>query len=386
MAAGAAIAILGFFVVGAKQFAYSYLHAFMFALSLVLGAWFVVLLHHLFDAMWIVSIRRVVEHIACLAPVMFLLFIPVMLLAKDIYPWMSADPHHDHSLGAKNAYLNPTAWYVRVFVLFGLWTVITWTLRKWSLGQDRDGAAHWTFKARKLSAAGIILFALSLTAAAIDWMKSLEHQWFSTMYGVYYFAGSVWTALATIYVLTAVLKRTGHLRDVVDANTMYDAGKLFFAFTVFYAYINFSQYFLIWNAALPEETFWYVKREQGYWWDIGLVIIFGHFFLPFLLMLRIDAKKSLTLMAPLCAWAWLMHFLDMGFNVLPVHPAYTAGTNLNWVWVSAGCAAFMVGVMATVFLKFFHAHPAYPQRDPRISETMGVYVEPLSEARAHGAK
>ena len=153
------------------------------------------------------------------------------------------------------------------------------------------------------------------------WMKALEYQWFSTMYGVYYFAGSVWVTLATLYVLTLVLQRAGRLSGVVHNRTFHDIGVLFFAFTVFYAYIAFSQYFLIWNAAMPEETFWYVQREKGSWWDIGMLMIFGHFLFPFLLMLRIDTKLNLAVMIPLCIWAWLMHFCDMSFNIMPVlHP------------------------------------------------------------------
>src|SRR6185295_12013556 len=120
------------------------------------------------------------------------------------------------------------------------------------------------------------------------WVKALEHQWFSTMYGVYYFAASIWTTLATVYVITLVLKRTGPLSAVVHRRQFHDLGMLMLTFTVFYAYIHFSQYFLIWNASMPEETFWYVKRERGSWWDIGLLIVFGHFLLPFLALLRID--------------------------------------------------------------------------------------------------
>ena len=140
------------------------------------------------------------------------------------------------------------------------------------------------------------MFAATLTIGAVDWMKGLEHQWFSTMYGVYYFAGSVWVSLITIYVIALLMKNYGPLKDVVQKKTLKDNATLFFAFTVFYAYIHFSQYFLIWNASIPEETFWYVKREQGPWWDVGMLIIFGHFFVPFLTLLRQDVKVNHVIM------------------------------------------------------------------------------------------
>lgn len=192
------------------------------------------------------------------------------------------------------------------------------------------------------------------------------------MYGVYYFASSVWLALATTYVIALVLKRTGPLEHVVGNRQFHDIGVLFLTFTVFYAYITFSQYFLIWNAAIPEETFWYVKRERGSWWGIGMLILFGHFVVPFLLLLRIDFKLNAAVMIPLCVWAWMMHFCDMSFNIMPVlHPE---GFKLNWIDVA--CMAFFAGVLSKVFLKDLNSHPVYPQRDPRIAETMGVYVEP----------
>jgi hypothetical protein len=176
--------------------------------------------------------------------------------------------------------------------------------------------------------------------------------------------------LATVYLITMVLKRNGQFRGVVGETQFYFLGSLYFAFTVFYAYVTFAQYFIIWNANLPEETFWYVQREAGSWWQIGQIIIFGHFFLPFLALLRIDVKLKFWFMVPQVIWAWLMHFCDMSFNIMPVlHPE-----NFIPHWITLCCMAFMGGVLAMVFLKFFNAHPHYPIRDPRLAESLGKYV------------
>ena len=362
------------------QFYYSYLTGFMFFLSLTLGSLFLVLLHHLFDAYWLVPVRRFLEHIACLAPTMGLLFLPILVFSSKIYPWMSIDPNTDHALHVKVALFNKPAFCITSILLFVIWWWLSKSLRKHSLAQDETGAASHTHALRKLAAPGVIIFAFTLTLGVIFWMKSLEHQWFSTMYGVYYFAASVWVTLATTYVLTAILQRTGHLAPVVTNNTYKDTGTLFFAFTVFYAYIHFSQYFLIWNAAIPEETFWYVKRENGIWKSLGYLIIFGHFFVPFLAMLRIDVKKSLTIMGPLAIWAWLMHYADMTYNIKPVLDPKGDGISLSGFVQSAAALAFMGGVLSKGFLKSFITHPPFPQKDPRIAEAMGVYVELESEA------
>lgn len=370
IAGGGVLALAGA-VVNTKQFAYSYLLAFMVFLSLCLGSLFLVILHHIMDAGWSVPIRRFVEHLANLAPVMAVLFIPIAILAKQIYPWMSIDPKTDHALHAKDVLLNSAAFYAVAAGLFVVWTFLARGLRNASLEQDKTGSSACTYVMRRYAAVGIFLFAITLTLAVIFWMKSIQHQWFSTMYGVYYFAASVWLTLSTSYVIALVLKRTGPLKDVVGNRQFHDLGVLMFAFTVFYAYVNFSQYFLIWNAAVPEETFWYVQRERGSWWGVGMVILFGHFVLPFLLMLRIDAKLNPAVMIPLCVWAWMMHFCDMSFNIMPVlHPE---GFVLHWMDV--GCMALFGGVLSKVFLTNLHRHPMFPQRDPRMAEALGVHVE-----------
>jgi len=367
-------AVAGFFH-HRTQFAFSWLLAFMFFLSLCLGGLCLVILHHLFDAGWSVPIRRVCEQLACLLfPWMALLFIPIAFLAPKLYEWMQKINNHsaDHPITAKYPLFTIPGFYIVAAFCFLMWWWISNGLRSWSLKQDETGAVECTRKMRRFAAGGVFLFAITLTLAAIMWMKALQHEWFSTMYGVYYFAGSVWTTLATVYVITRILERQGYLQGLVHEKTYYFLGSILFAFTVFYAYVTFAQYFIIWNANVPEETFWYVLREKGTWWNIGMVIIFGHFFIPFLGLLRIDVKQKFSYMLPLCAWAWLMHWVDMSFNIMPVlHPN---GFVLHWL--DLGCWAFMAGFVATIFLKKYAAHPPFPIKDPRLSEAMGHYHPP----------
>lgn len=355
-----------------RQLGFSYLLAFMFFLSLGLGGLFLVIVHHLFDAAWSVPIRRLAEHLAFLLPAMALLFIPLALLGPHIYAWMDPAAAAEHSIKAKSAFMNRPFFYVRAVILFTIWTLLAWRLRYWSLKQDESGAAECTYRMRKLAAGGIFLFAITLTLAAIDWMMTLQHQWFSTMYGVYYFAESVWVTMATVYLLAAWLQRAGPLRDLIEDRHLHDVGMLLLTFTIFYAYIHFSQYLIIWNANLPEETFWYALREKGYWWGLGMVLVFGHFLLPLLLLLRIDAKLKLWLMAPLCGWVWLMHFVDVSYNVLPtLHP-----DDFPWRWTDAACFAFLGGTLGWLFLTSLARHPVYPIRDPRLKEALSDHEVP----------
>lgn len=368
-----------------KQLAYSYLTAYMFFLSLVFGGLFLVLIHHLFDAYWTVPLRRIIENLAMLAPVMFLLWLPIVGFAWSdqiqLYPWFFADVHTDHALEAKQPLFTRQGWVIMITACFAIWTFLAWKFRSNTTGQDRDGASKWTFSNRVHAGYGIFLFAFSGTFLCFMLMKSLMHQFFSTMYGVYYFAGSVWLTYGTLYIITMLLHRTGPLKAVVTKTTFHDIGKMFFAFTVFYAYITFSQYFLIWNANMPEETFWFIRREAGSWYGVGILMIFGHFFLPFLVMLRQDAKRSIAVIGPVVALAWVIHYMDMQFNIMPV--LHKDGFVLHYGDI--GCMAFIGGILAMAWLKLFKANPPYPQKDPRMAECLGVYVPPAkgSMAAAH---
>jgi hypothetical protein len=386
------------FIDDKQQFAYSYLTAFMFFLSIGLGSLFLVLVHHLFDAGWSAPIRRYLEHLSCLLfPWLAIAFIPIGFLAVDIYPWMSLDPHADHALHAKVALFNKPMWYTASVILFLLWGWLTHRLRYWSLEQDKSGTeafegkllfpenlmAGFTRNFQGLSferdnqqvmctrmmrihaGYGVILFAFSLTLGCILWMKSIQHQFFSTMYGVYYFAGSVWVSIATAWIIGRILKARGHLPQLHRLQ-FYHLGTLLLAFTVFYAYIHFSQYFLIWNAAVPEETFWYVMREKGTWMYIGVALIVGHFVIPFLALLRIDGKLTNKLMVPVFIWVVLMHYMDMMFNVMPeIHP-----DGPSPALADVGAWLLLGGTLAMLFIRNLFDHPVCPLRDPRMGEAL----------------
>lgn len=381
---GIVLMVLGYFAVGGgdiglKQFGFSWLLAFMFFLSLCIGAFFLTLAHHMFDASWSIPVRRVAETLGASIWVMALLWIPIGILAKRIYPWMGPElqAHPDHALTSKYPLLTFGGFYTVAAVCFFVWIVWTWQLRRWSLRQDETGSARCTYHMRVWTGTGIFLFATTVTLGAIMWIKALMHEWFSTMYGVWFFASAVWTTLATIYVICLMLQRAGPLRHVMHEKQYYFLGSLLFAFTVFYAYVSFAQYFIQWNANMPEEVFWYNMREVGGWKIVGrYIIIFGHFFVPFLGLLRIDVKLKPGYMFFLAIWAWLMLFCDLQFQIMPtLHPNGVSGVGLI---LDIGCIAFIGGILALVFCRMFAKHAPYPQKDPRIAEGLDIYVPPTS--------
>ncbi|HAV61303.1 MAG TPA: hypothetical protein DCY13_02945 [Verrucomicrobiales bacterium] len=389
---GGLFTLIGYLVGGDKaheitahrQFAFSLLTVFAFYTSLVVGSLFLVIAHHLFDAAWSVPTRRICESMAVQSRWLVPIWVVIWLYSGNIYKWMELDPHADALLHAKSWLFSGFMWPVASLIVLGIWIYFSHRLRFWSLRQDETGAAECTYRMRMLSYLGVVFaIAIGTTFGAILWYKGIFHQWFSTMYGVWYFAGSVWLTLATVYTVTAALKATGSpLKEVATEKTFYFLGSLLFAFTVFYAYVTFSQYFIIWNANVPEETFWYILREQGSWFQLSLVIIFGHFFLPFLALLRIDVKLKPAFIIPLAAWAWLMHYLDMHFNIMP--GLHESGFRL--AFVDIGLFLLVGGWLTKQFLATLHSAPLYPQRDPRIAEAMDAYVEPAATAAPGGAK
>jgi hypothetical protein len=374
MVVGAILSVIGLFK-SPQEFGYAWLVAFMFYLTLALGGLFLSMVHHLTDAGWSAAIRRFCEHIGSLLfPWLAILFIPVILLATKIYPWLTLNPASDRALSAKWPVFTLTGFCIASAAFFGIWWLLTARINYWSLRQDVTGDPLCTRKLRFHSGWGILAFATTVTVAPILWMNSLQYQWSSTIFGLYFFAACGWMMLATAYVLTVILQRQRVLTPVLRDNQFYYLGVLFFAFTLLHAYFDFAQYFVIWNGNVPDETFWYLIRENGSWWAMCMILIFGHFFLPFILLLPAHVKMNFKLMLPVCLWAWLMNFVDMAFNILPVlHPH---GYPFRWLWLQFGCLAFMGGLLGWVFLKKFRSHPPYPQRDPRVLEAMGIGHEP----------
>jgi hypothetical protein len=358
-----------------QEFGYCWLTAFMFFLLLSLGALFLTMIHHLTDAGWSVATRRICEHIGSLLfPWLAILFIPIILLGPKIYSWLELSHENDRALSAKLPLFTCPGFVIVSAIFFGIWWLLAGRINYWSLRQDVTGDALCTRKMRFHSGWGILAFAATVTVAPTIWMQSVQYQWSSTIYGLYMFASCGWLALATAYIITAILQRQRVLTEVLKDNQFYYLGVLFFAFTLLQAYFEFAQYFVIWNGNVPDETFWYLMRQNHSWWAVDMLLIFGHFFTPFILLLPARVKLNFKIMIPVCLWAWAMSYLDLAFNIYPaIHPnAYPC----HWILLQIGTFAFMLGFLARAFLKKFFRYPPYPQRDPRILEAMGVVHEP----------
>lgn len=400
-----------------EVFSYSWLFAFYFFLSLAFGGLFWTLLHNATNSGWGIGVRRVFENLACVIPAMFVFAIPLLCpqMMDALYEWSRAhtqisaeaakqaptasaaadhghglrhlihekakvDPHY-HLLYHKYPYLNRTFYWIRVIGYFVMLGLIALQMRRWSTRQDEDGNAKWTLRARRWACGFLPLFAVGVTFSAIDFLGGLEYEWFSTMWGVYIFAGCALNSMAVSILTVHLLKRLGYLK-LVNQEHLHIMGKLMFAFVVFWAYVGFSQYFLIWYANIPEETRYFLLRNTEGWNFGSTALVIGHFVVPFLFLLRAKVKKSPKLVCVGCAWVLAAHALDYYIIIIPerfvslaswqemlkaASPVYYSAILLDllaFVAIGALSAWYFLGSLAKQRL--------YPFRDPRLHESVNL--------------
>ncbi len=352
------------------QFLFSYLVAYMFTLSLCLGALLFVMIQHVTRAGWSVVVRRLAENMASCMWLMAVLFIPIAIGYHDLYHhWAGVAEGVDELLDGKSAYLNSTFFFIRAAIYFLVWIGFARFFCGSSLKQDQNGDPGITLRMSRLAAPGILIMALTLTFAAFDWIMSLDPHWFSTIFGVTYFAGSMMALLATLGLFCMFLGRKGYLKGAVNVEHYHDIGKLLFAFMIFWTYVNFSQYFLIWYANLPEETLWYQHRAHGSWEIVGTILILGHFLLPFAFLMSRHIKRNTKTLAAAAIFLLVMHWMDMQFLIMPMHETDAEpGMHLHWM-----DAVTMIGLLGLFFGLTLHQtirSPLLPQRDPRLEESL----------------
>jgi hypothetical protein len=349
----------------------AYLVAFFYVSCLGLGGLFFTAIQHIAKAGWSSSIRRLSEGMASFIPVMIVGGLVLIFGLKKLYPW--ANPEYvaaNPLVAAKTAYLNIGFLIVRLLVfsigmfLFGRKIIGN------SVKQDQTGDESLTHNNVGWSIGWVLFFALSFSLFVVDLLMSLLPTWYSTIFGVYCFAGLFQSSLAFLILLLIYMKRIGVIQGYYGIDHIHDVAKFMKGFTVFWAYIAFSQFMLIWYANIPEETEFFLLRANGGWMAVSMSLLFFKFIIPFLVLLPRAAKRNETHLIIVSCLILVMQYVDVYWLV---YPNFFEGHVVFGLSEIAMLLLFL-GIFLTTMMKFFTKNSVVAIRDPRLHEALSHHV------------
>jgi len=369
---GLVLSLLAFFV-DKERAIFNYLILYSMLISIGLGSLFLVALEYVAGADWSVPFRRIPEFLSGILPLLFILVIPLLIFNHDLFHWTHKEVvEQDKILKGKEPYLNISFFIIRVIVISALWVMFYYALGKNSLLQDKTKDQVLTKRNIQLSAIFIPVFAITITFSAIDWLMSLEPHWFSTIFGVYYFSGTVIAALAAVTLIVVILKEKGYYQPWITDDHLYSFGALLFAFVNFWAYIAFSQFLLIWYANLPEETFWFLTRWEGSWSVISILLIIVHFVVPYAVLLSQPAKMNPQKLKFISIWLLFAHLLDIFWLVMPNMQGMKSGYYFSWI--DFVFPILGIGLVMLVLSYFSKNKNLIPIGDPKLKRGINFHL------------
>jgi hypothetical protein len=357
---GAVASIAGAFL-APESFYSAYLIGFMFWLGLSLGCMAILMLHHLVGGAWSIVIRRILESGMMTLPLMFVLFIPILLHLPRLYPWAQPDRLASDAKLADiaHSYLNFNGILWRYLLYFVIWIGMAYFLNRWSTEQDSI-AGQSTLRFRAVSSIGLVIYSLTISFAVIDWVMSLQARWISTIYGLIFVAGEALSAFCFCVVIETLLGKRKPMSEYLTDTEVHDHGKLILAFVMVWTYFNFSQWLIIWAGNLPEEIPWFVRRMNHGWGEVGLFLVVFQFAVPFALLLSRQLKRKADTLVRLASWILLMRIVDIFWHVEPsLHPTF----HLSWLHFTV--IAGIGGLWTAYFFHNLRSRPLLPVNAPQ---------------------
>jgi len=351
-------------VLNPDQFFRSWLVGFLLCLALTTGSLALLMLQHLSGGQWGLLGRRIFEAASRNLPVVMVFFLPLLFWMPGVYHWAAPDAMaHDPILQQKAGYLNVPFFIGRAVFYFLVWMLCTVLLNKYSAAQERGEAGidpADTRQARVVAAPGLLVYALTISFAAVDWVMSINAHWYSTIFGMLLMVGQGLTAFAFVIAILALLVKTEPLASYLTSRHFHDLGKLMFAFVMLWAYLAFSQFLIIWGANLPEEIPWYLQRINGPWGYVSLLLALGQFALPFLLLLSRNLKERPSLLAKVAIGVLIMRLIDL---IWLVEPNY-GRTGFPIHWMDIAVPVGLLGVWLFLFVRQLRSRSLLPLNDP----------------------
>jgi hypothetical protein len=347
-----------------EQFFRAYLMAFMAWLGVTLGSMAILMLRHLTKGAWGMVIRRILGAAMRCSPLMALLFVPLLFGLPRLYPWarpldLITDAHlREHLQEITKTYLSVNGFIIRAVTYFAIWNLLSFLLTKWSAEQDHPPMRDHSNRFKALSGPGLILYGLTITFAAIDWVMSIDPGWISTIFGLSFLIGQVLSALCFAVVVERILFRYKPMSELLKPEQVHDHGKFMLAFIMVWAYFSFAQWLIIWAGNLPEEITWYMRRLNGGWGYIGLVLVLFHFAVPFVMLISRSFKRDITRLVWLAAWLLLMRYVDLFWII---EPNFSVTFHLTWLDIVVPIA--MGGLWLAFFFRNLGSRPLVPAYD-----------------------
>lgn len=365
----ALVSLVGMFFSRANvdQFYRSYLWAYLFILGVTLGPLSWLLLQYLTGGAWGMVIRRPCEAALRTMPLVALMFLPIVIGIPNLYAWshkanVAASPLLQH----KHPYLNVPFFLIRATVYFGGWLYLSWHYNRVSRREDTEGhdAVHGTMSV--LAGPGLIFWGFSLTFMGIDWVMSINPEWFSTMFGLLLVADQGLTGMAFLIAVMVMLSYYRPMSEVLTPRHLHDLGKFLLAMVMVWAYFSFSQFLIIWAGDLPEEIPYYLVRMNGGWGFVSLALVFGHFALPFALLLSRDLKRNFKLLASIAVFILCMRLVDLYWVVSPEFRRNSFGVS----WMDFTIPLALIGIWLAYFLTQLEKRPLMPVNNPHLEEAL----------------
>jgi hypothetical protein len=361
------LACIAGYVTNPSRFFQSYTVAFAFTTFIGLGAFFFVAVQFLTGSAWSVTMRRIMENVMITLPAGLILFIPVALGLRYIYPWTSPElVSSEIALKLKSGYLSENFFIFRTVAYFAVWSLWVGSMYRQSTKQDAERSVKQMHVASRWSAPGLFLVVAVGTLASFDWLMSLEPTWYSTIFGLVTLSGGALSFFSVVTLVCLGFRKAGILKNSINVEHYHDLGKWLFAMTAFYTYVAFSQYMLIWYANLPEETQWYRHRMVGSWFAISLAMPFLRFLIPFFVLLCRPAKRSLTVIGLVAAYSLVVEYIDLYWIVMPTY--YKDGPQLHWLDLATLLTT--VSICGLVFWSRFRKHKMVPVGDLRLEQSL----------------
>jgi hypothetical protein len=360
--------IVGWIVIP-HDFFVAYLFGEIFFMGISLGSLGLLMIHHLTGGYWGYAIRRFLEAAVGNLPLLAILFVPILFGLGQLYPWQNPQIVAAHALLAKRLhYLNAPGFIGRAVIVFGIWIIMSRLLLRWSAEQDATSSVEPTRKMRTLSGPGLIIYPITMTFAAVDWIMSTEPEWYSTMFPVLICIGQILGALSLMILLLANAADSSELSKLAGEDNFHRTGNLLLAFVMMWAYLAFGQLLVIWSGNLPPEISWYLHRIAGGWRWLAVFIALFQFFVPFFLLLMRPLKKKRHLLASIAGCVFVSHIVSIWWTIAP--SAYPHGFRVDWMTFAA--VAAIGGIWSAAFLRNLERRRLVPVNDPRFAIAVPV--------------